>query len=377
MNISFSRINFFIILLGVTLVTSSLAQQWQLVWSDEFDGNAVNDSNWTHEIGGNGWGNGELQYYTDRDTNSYVNNGYLVIQALRENYSAWNYTSARLKSQGKRFFKYGKILARIKLPYGKGLWPAFWMLGESFPIVGWPDCGEIDIVELVGGPSGDNTVYGTAHWENENGQHAQYGNSYSLASGIFADNFHLFSIIWDEQKIRWYVDNQLYHEIDITPASLSEFHEEFFMILNVAVGGTWPGPPDSTTVFPQKMIVDYIKVYEDSPSLAEDESNVPIKFNLYQNFPNPFNLTTTIKYQVPEISFVSLKLYDVLGNEIGTLVDEEKFIGSYEVEFDATGLPSGIYFYKLSVVPTARQDLVLNDGQAGSFVKTKKMILLK
>lgn len=362
MNKSLSRINLFTILFGVTLVTSSLAQQWQLVWSDEFGGNVVNDSNWIHEIGGNGWGNGELQYYTDRDTNSYVNNGYLVIQALQENYSAWNYTSARLKSQGKRFFKYGKILARIKLPYGKGLWPAFWMLGESFPIVGWPDCGEIDIVELVGGPSGDNTVYGTAHWENENGQHAQYGNSYTLTSGIFADNFHLFSIIWDEQKIRWYVDNLLYHEIDITPASLSEFHEEFFIVLNVAVGGNWPGPPDSTTVFPQKMKVDYVKVYKDSPSSVEDESNVPIEFNLYQNYPNPFNNSTVIKYSIAQEGLLTLKIYNIMGEEITVLVEEVKQAGDYQVTFTTEQLTSGVYFYRL---------------QAGDFVQSKRMILMK
>ena len=352
----------FKVLLVVCLFGSCYAQQWNLVWSDEFDGTVIKDSNWTHEIGGNGWGNNELQYYTDRDTNSYVSNGYLVIQALEENYSAWNYTSARLKSQGKKFFKYGKILARIKLPYGQGIWPAFWMLGESFPVVGWPDCGEIDIVELVGGPTGDNTVYGTAHWEDANGQHAQYGNSYTLSSGIFADSFHLFSITWDDQKIRWFVDNHLYHEIDITPPSLSEFHEDFFIILNIAVGGNWPGPPDSTTVFPQKMEVDYIRVYKDGPNSLDDVSNIPTEFNLYQNYPNPFNPTTKIKYTLPQLSNVVLKIYDLIGNEIEKLVSEEKSIGSYEVELDASLLPSGIYFYQM---------------QAGSFVKTMKMTLLK
>lgn len=362
MGLFLSKIELLIIISGIFLVNSSFAQQWQLVWSDEFDGNIINDSNWTHEIGGNGWGNNELQYYTDRDTNSHINNGYLVIQALEENYSAWNYTSARLKSQSKRFFKYGKVLARIKLPYGKGLWPAFWMLGESFPVVGWPDCGEIDIVELVGGPGGDNKVYGTAHWENENGQHAQYGGSYTLTSGIFADNFHLFSIIWDEQKIRWYVDNQLYHEIDITPSSLSEFHEDFFIILNVAVGGNWPGLPDSTTVFPQKMEIDYIRVYEDGPSSVEEGSNVPIEFNLYQNYPNPFNPSTTISFSIPNNEFVSLKVYDMLGNKVASLINENLMKGTHRIGFSPSDLASGIYYYRL---------------QAGNLVDTKRMVLLK
>ena len=362
MNLFLHKINFLTIFIGVSLISSCYAQEWQLVWSDEFDGTIINDSNWTHEIGGNGWGNNELQYYTDRDTNSYINNGYLVIQALEENYSAWNYTSARLKSQGKRFFKYGKILARIKLPYGKGLWPAFWMLGENFPVVGWPDCGEIDIMEMIGGPGNDNTVYGTAHWEDGNGQHAQYGGSYTLSSGIFADNFHLFSIIWDESQIKWYVDNQLYHIIDITPGTLSEFHEDFFIILNVAVGGNWPGLPDPTTVFPQKMEIDYVKVYKDGPSSVEDGSNVPNEYNLYQNYPNPFNPTTTIRYQVPGLSFVTLKVYDVLGNEVAVLLNEEKPAGYYNIEFNASLLSSGIYFYRL---------------QAGDFIQTKMMILMK
>ncbi len=352
----------FLIFTALFISSHTIAQQWQLIWSDEFDGNTINDSIWTHEIGGNGWGNNELQYYTDRDTNSYVSNGYLTIQALEENFSAWNYTSARLKSQNKKFFKYGKILARIKLPYGQGLWPAFWMLGQSFPQVGWPDCGEIDIVELVGGTNGDNTVYGTAHWENENGQHAQYGNSYTLSSGIFADNFHLFSIIWDDQKIKWYVDNHLYNELDVTPPSLSEFHEDFFIILNVAVGGNWPGPPNSTTVFPQKMVVDYIKVYKDTPNSIESESNFPNQFNLFQNYPNPFNPTTTIRYQIPEISYVTLKVFDVLGNEIETLVNEIKSSGTYEVEFNGSQLTSGIYFCSL---------------QAGNRVDSKMLVLLK
>lgn len=340
-------IHLLVILIILTVTGISYSQQWQLVWADEFNGTAINDSNWTHEIGGNGWGNGELQYYTDRDTNSYINNGYLVIQALKENYSSWNYTSARLKSQGKRFFKYGKILARIKLPYSQGIWPAFWMLGESFPVAGWPACGEIDIMELVGGPSGDNTVYGTAHWADENGYHVQYGNSYTLSSGIFADNFHLFSIIWDEQTIRWYVDNHLYCEIDITPAALSEFHEDFFIILNVAVGGAWPGPPDTTTVFPQKMEIDYIRVYKDAPSPVEEESNIPDGFNLYQNYPNPFNPGTRIKYSVPGTENVTIKVFDILGNEITTLVNGEKKAGEYTVDFSGRNLSSGMYFYSI------------------------------
>jgi len=338
------------------------AQNWQLVWSDEFDGTDINDSNWTHEIGGNGWGNNELQYYTDRDTNSYLQNGYLVIQALKENYSSWNYTSARLKTQGKVFFKYGKILARIKLPYGQGIWPAFWMMGENISSVGWPSCGETDIMEMIGGGDRENTVYGTAHWADENGLHVQYGDNYTLSSGTFADNYHLFSVIWDDQSIKWYVDNHLYNELDITSAPLSEFHNNFFILLNVAVGGNWPGYPDATTVFPQKMSVDYIRVYQDMPSGIEEGTALPKDFNLYQNYPNPFNPTTSIKYELPESGNVKIKIFDILGKEVVTLVNEEKSAGNHSVNFNAGDLSSGMYFYTLSTENTYR---------------VKKMLLLK
>lgn len=356
--------NIYLICLLIIFPFSGLvnAQNWQLVWSDEFDGTVINDSNWTHEIGGQGWGNNELQYYTDRDINSYLENGYLVIQALKENYSSWNYTSARLKTQGKVFIKYGKILARIKLPYGQGIWPAFWMMGESISSVGWPFCGETDVMEMIGGGDRENTVYGTAHWADENGLHVQFGDRYTLNSGTFADNYHLFSIIWDDQSIKWYVDNHLYNELDITATPLSEFHNNFFILLNVAVGGNWPGYPDATTVFPQKMYIDYIRIYQNMPSSVEERTILPLEYNLYQNYPNPFNPTTTIKYQLPKPGIVNIKIYDTLGKEVAILVNEEKSAGNYTVEFNAGDLSSGIYIYKLSTE---------------DFYRVRKMVLLK
>ena len=256
---------------------TGFAQNWQLVWSDEFDSTSINTLNWTKETGGNGWGNNELEYYTNRDTNAFIENGHLVIQVLKENYSNRNYTSARLKTQSKKLFKYGKIEASIKLPCGQGIWPAFWTLGQNISSVGWPKCGEIDIMEMIGGQNRENTVHGTAHWDN-NGQHAQYGNSYTLTSGIFADDFHKFAIIWTEQYIKWYVDDHLYNTIDITSSGLSEFHNDFFILLNVAVGGNWPGSPDASTVFPQRMEVDYVRVYQDVPVSVEGENSKPEEF---------------------------------------------------------------------------------------------------
>ena len=368
MKISYSVRNVLTFYFFISIFNFCFAQNWQLVWSDEFNEQSIDGSNWTKEIGGNGWGNNELQYYTDRDTNAYIDNGYLVIQALKENYSSWQYTSARLKSQTKRFFKYGKVVARIKLPYSQGIWPAFWMMGESLPFLGWPNCGEIDIVELIGGVNNDNTVYGTAHWGDENGNHAQYGNSYSLSSGIFADNFHLFSIEWDEQQIKWFVDNHLYVTLDITPPTLSEFHDDFFILLNVAVGGSWPGYPDSTSVFPQKMIVDYVRVYQDNPNGVEEGSNIPSDFNLYQNFPNPFNPNTKITYELPVQSDVKINIYNLLGEKIQAYNFDALNAGMHSINFNATGLSSGVYVYEI---------YANSSGNYSEYFSSKKMLYLQ
>jgi beta-glucanase (GH16 family) len=185
----------------------------------------------------------------------------LTITAIKENYSGRQYTSARINTLNKFDFKYGKIEARIKLPYGKGIWPAFWMLGRNIGSVGWPACGEIDIMEMFGGPDGDNTVHSTLHWEND-GQRAEYGQKYSLNSGIFADDFHIFSVEWNDKQVVAFMDGIQYFIIDITPGQLSEFHKNFYILLNLAVGGNRPGSPDSTTKFPQTMKIDYVRVYK-------------------------------------------------------------------------------------------------------------------
>jgi hypothetical protein len=232
---------------------------YTLTWNDEFNGSSLS-SDWTQEIGnGNwGWGNNELQYY--RAQNTSLENGYLIITAKQENFGGKNYTSSRIKTQGNIFHTYGRIDIRAKLPFGQGLWPALWMLGENFSSTGWPSCGEIDIMEMIGGNGwNDRTVHGTVHWE-DNG-HALYGGHNTLTSGRFADEFHVFSIIWTPSSIKWLRDDIQYHVIDIN--NLSAFHNDFFFIFNVAVGGNWPGSPDpSTTIFPQTMIVDYVRVFQ-------------------------------------------------------------------------------------------------------------------
>ncbi len=234
---------------------------WQLVWQDEFEGRELNPDNWQFEIGNgeNGWGNNELQYY--RSENTSIVEGNLVIEAKKETFSGSNYTSSRLVTLNKQQFKYGRIDIRATLPYGKGIWPALWMLGANFETVGWPACGEIDIMEMIGGGENDDTVYGTVHWQ-AGGIHAEYGGNKALPNGALKSKFHVFSIIWDESKIVWLVDDQEFHVIDTTPSGLDEFREDFFFIINMAVGGNWPGSPDLTTVFPQWLIVDYVRVFQ-------------------------------------------------------------------------------------------------------------------
>jgi len=233
---------------------------YTLVWRDEFEGTSLS-SDWTYEIGtgSNGWGNNELQYY--RSENTSVANGLLTIEARREEFSGRNYTSSRIITEDRREFQYGRIDIRAKLPQGQGLWPALWMLGGNFREAGWPFCGEIDIMEMIGGQGRENTVHGTIHWDN-NGQYANFGRATTKQQGTFYDKFHVFTIIWDETAIRWYVDDVEYNVVDITPSALSEFRQQYFFIFNVAVGGNWPGSPDGSTTFPQQMQVDYVRVFQ-------------------------------------------------------------------------------------------------------------------
>jgi beta-glucanase (GH16 family) len=244
--------------------------QWTVVWSDEFDatnGSAPSSSNWVLETGGGGWGNNELETYTNRTDNASIQDGNLVILAKKEPFTgtdgiAREYTSARMKTQGKVSWKYGKMEARIKIPYGQGIWPAFWMLGDDINTVGWPGSGEIDIMENIG--KEPSTVHGTIHGPGYSGANA-IGKAYSISSGAFSDDYHVFAVEWEPNVIRWYVDGTLYSTL--TPANLPSgsrwvYDHNFFIILNLAVGGGWPGNPDSTTAFPQQMLVDYVRVYQ-------------------------------------------------------------------------------------------------------------------
>jgi beta-glucanase (GH16 family) len=232
----------------------------KLVWRDEFDSDKLDSAHWSHEIGGHGWGNNELQYY--QESNAEVRDGYAIITARKEDKEGKAYTSSRIITKKKKEFKYGRIDIRALLPKGQGIWPALWMLGSNISTVNWPACGEIDIMEMIGGTGKDNVVHGTAHWE-VSGNHSYQGGNISLKNEkILADEFHVFSILWTPTSIIWYLDGIQYYEMDITGDELTEFHNSYYFIFNVAVGGNWPGNPDETTTFPQRMVVDYIRVFQ-------------------------------------------------------------------------------------------------------------------
>lgn len=233
-------------------VESALAQNYTLVWSDEFTNGIGPD--WTFEVGtgSNGWGNNELQFY--RAENATVVNGELRITAMQQNFGGMSYTSARMKTQCKASWRYGKVEARIKMPSFQGSWPAFWMLGDYIQRVGWPACGEIDVMEHV---NTSPDVHGTIHWFAD--AYAVYGGS----TPIDVTQWHVYSVEWDEQGISWAVDGNVYHVANITNGinGTDEFHNTFFILLNMAIGGNWPGFVVDTSALPAVMSVDYVRIY--------------------------------------------------------------------------------------------------------------------
>lgn len=243
-------------------------KDWQLVWSDEFNGPAgesPDSTKWVFDIGtgpyNDGWGNAELEYYTDRTVNASTDgNGKLAITALRESYSGSSFTSARIKTMGMFEQTYGRFEARIKAPYGPGIWPAFWMLGSNVSTLGWPQCGEIDIMEIRG--QKPNVMNGTVHGPGYSGG-ASITKTFALENDRFDVDYHVFAVEWEENKIDFFVDNTLYQRI--TPDKLTGewvFDTPFFLILNVAVGGNYVGFPTNQTPFPQTMLIDYVRVYQ-------------------------------------------------------------------------------------------------------------------
>ncbi len=267
---------FIVFISAMTLLTASIScgpigpamsptpiptlQGWNLIWQDEFDGDTIDPANWTFDIGAGGWGNGEAEFYTSRPENSRVENGMLVIEARQEKYEGSYYTSSRLKTQGLQNFQYGRVEARLKVPRGKGLWPAFWILGSNFNGSNWPDCGEIDIMEYIG--KEPDLIMGTLHGPGYSG--ALGYTKWNRQTYNIADDFHTYAIEWEPNGIRWYYDGAHYHTV--TPTDIGDrewvFDHPFFIILNLAVGGQLPGPVGLDTEFPTQYYVDYVRVYQ-------------------------------------------------------------------------------------------------------------------
>jgi len=239
---------------------------YTLFWGDEFNGPSLDAASWTAETGDGcpalcGWGNSELEYYTTPPNNLYFQDGKMIIEAKAEAYGGKNYTSSRIKTAGKKVFKFGRIDVRAILPKGKGIWPALWLLPQSSPFGNWPTSGEIDMMEYRG--SAISRVLGTLHYGPGPGS-TYISRNYDLPSGNFTDEFHVFSLVWEQDQIRWYVDNVLYSTIlkaDIG-SNTWPFNENFYFLINLAVGGHFDGAPDAATYFPQFYILDYIRVYQ-------------------------------------------------------------------------------------------------------------------
>ncbi|MFO7447354.1 MAG: family 16 glycosylhydrolase [Ignavibacteriaceae bacterium] len=362
---NFPKIFLLQIILVCLSIHSVMAQEYKLVWYDEFDGTAVDLSKWEFQIGNGqgGWGNNERQYY--RAENASVEDGLLTITAKQESFNGFSYTSTRMRTLNKGDWKYGKLEIRAKMPFGKGIWPAIWMMPTDNVYGGWAASGEIDIMEYLGHET--NKVHGTLHYGGSWPNNRNSGKSYSITGNGFNDDFHTFTIVWEEGRFDWYVDSVLYQTQTNWYTTGYEFpapfDQRFHMILNMAVGGNWPGSPDSTTQFPQQFVIDYVRVYQQSATAVSlEENQVPAEFLLEQNYPNPFNSQTVINYSLSEPGYIKLSLYDIMGRLVKVLVNQRQESGVYKLSLDAADLSTGSYIYSLN---------------AGSTNISRKLLLIK
>jgi beta-glucanase (GH16 family) len=259
-------------LAGLVLLAISAAKaaepagDWELVWNDEFNGDSIDLAKWEFVVDARGGGNQELQYYVTNNVS--VRDGSLSIESRKEKYTGPDgtreYTSSRIRTKRKGDWLHGRFEIRARMPHGKGIWPAIWMLPTENRYGGWPRSGEIDIMEFLGHEP--KRIHGTIHYADRSGRHTSSGKDFVLSTGSFADDFHVFRLDWEPTGMRWYADGKSYHteakwDSD-TKSFPAPFDEKFHLILNVAVGGRWPGNPDATTEFPQAMLVDYVRVYQ-------------------------------------------------------------------------------------------------------------------
>ena len=357
----------YVMLLGLLLALTGMnGQDWQLVWSDEFDGDLLDSTKWSYQTGTgsqyglDGWGNNELQYY--RPENVSVGEGMLTIRAKREGFEGMLYTSGRIRTFKKAGWTYGRFEFRAKMPEGQGLWAAIWMLSTYESYGGWAASGEIDIMEYLGHET--NKVHGTLHFGREWPYNASKGTSHISYGTSFSEAFHDFALEWEAGKMRWYVDGVLYQSLgegdwySDGEAFPAPFDKQFHLLINLAVGGNWPGSPDASTDFPQEMVLDYVRVFKDvSTGIAVGASALELE----QNHPNPFKDATTIRFSLPAEKGVLLELYDMMGRRVRTLADRSYGPGSHAVGVNAEQLESGLYMYRLQADEAilVRQMLIL------------------
>ena len=324
-----------IVVLAILPLSSAYAAlTWNIVWSDEFNGSAINPNVWTFETGNNnGWGNSELEYYTGRAQNAYVSNGLLHVVARKESYAGFSYTSARLKSQGHLAKAYGRFEFRAKLPAGLGYWPALWLLGSNISTVGWPACGEVDVMENKG--SLLDKVQGTIHYSSASNQHLQATGYYNFPNGDSVTNFHNYILEWSTNSIRWYVDSQLYETQTNWSSSTgpypAPFNQPFFIVMNLAIGGGYLGNPATNTInantaFPGEIQVDYVRVLD----LTE-----PLEISAKQ-------AGSMVALSWPANIVCHLQAQTNSSGSLGPWVDLSTATNSYEAPIN-----SGAFFYRL------------------------------
>ncbi len=332
-------------------------QEWQLVWSDEFEGTELDNSKWSYqtgtgtEYGLESWGNNEEQYY--REENVKVEEGNLVITARQQSFGGKGYTSGRIRTLGKGDWTYGRVEFRAKMPRGQGLWAAVWMLPTDEVYGGWAASGEIDIMEFLGHET--TKVHGTLHFGGAYPNNQYKGTSFETTGWPFSSEFHEFAMEWEEGEMRWYVDGILYQTLGEGDWNTSghpfpaPFDQRFHLLVNLAVGGNWPGSPDASTDFPQELVLEYIRVYQreatGSGDLHEERHGT---FRLSQNVPNPVSGNTTILLQLPRKEQIRIEVFDIAGRKVCEMLEGFIPAGDHSVNFDTSLLEPGIYGYRLT-----------------------------
>jgi len=356
-----------LLVFGLLMVSAAVSgQNWTLVWADEFDGDNLDTTLWSYQTGTGAeygltdWGNAELQYY--REENIEVSEGMLHVIAKQESYGGKGYTSGRIRSINKGDWTYGRIEFRAKVARGTGFWSAVWMLPTDTVYGGWAASGEIDIMENVGHEP--LTVHGTLHFGGKWPNNESKGTYYNTTGWPFWQEFYDYALEWEEGEMRWYINDQLYQTLGEGDWRTSgypfpaPFDQRFHLLINLAVGGNWPGNPDGSTEFPQELVVDYVRVYQDGANGLNQRNSGP---DLEQNIPNPFNDVSEISFSLVSEEEVLLELYDSLGRKVKTLADRAYLPGTYTVAVEAGDLDPGIYSYRLLTgsASSVRQMLIL------------------